>query len=1226
MTRDRQARLDLTQAPGSKAIQVVLVGFFVVILATVTLGELIFETPRLPLESAQLERSFVEHGFAGLNRALLAALDRFEKDLNERSLVATTIAPWIQWTQTVVLGVGDHQVRLGNDGWLFFRPAVEFVTRAGFLDPSLLDRRRAEPESWQDPVAPDPRPAILAFQRELAERGIELVFLPVPTKAQVHPHRLAGRVPTSAAPMSNPSFSRLLEELGNAGVRVVDPTPALVAAAGVGDDPQFLARDTHWTPEAVEITASQVAEALVGVPFARATEPGWSRSEATASHTGDLAEMLGLPRDRQPWPAQSVTVHPVSEPDGRPWQPRTDAEVLLIGDSFSNVYSTADLGWGVGAGLAEQLSWTLERPVDRIAINAGGASGARRSLFSELTGGRDRLAGKRVVIWEVSARELSAGDWPVLSLSAVARPSGPSSRPGAANVLPTLPMGDGLVVWESNRTGSWRLFARSLEGGEPRQVSPDEPGKQHCCPHFSPDGTHLVYLSRGVGADEYPRVEAPGELRLLSTENWSERTLVRARSYGWGNRAVVWRDDTTLIFIDAQGRTAELDISTGETRLLVDRPRAELGWLLDPSLQFATSAAPTFSLYQSETGAVAERSELGGCEPYFSSDGRWGYWNAGPGGPIQRINPLTRNVTPLILRDDPRLPADWRYLYFVMTSRDDRVMAWGASNGDHDHFGADYEIFVAPTDPDTLQLVGEPRRITHHRATDRYPDVHLEPLAFGYQRVEAPHVARFGSPTSPSRRWQLDGRDIGVGSTIEHRFDRPGMYRISAKGDGEDPAKGFVLVELSHPPSIVKTQLRDAGKHLRVDFDEPVQAVDATIETDPPGLVADWRPIDRGRALDIELASVVTAGLRIRLHGISDLAQRPNALPEQWLEVAAPSWPVTERELLFAWENGRAPNLVFDPELQTDRASTLDTSGRTYPDRHHALVLDGGSARAGDRDSEQIARRLDSTLEVSLELLFTPTVDALTEPGGRSRRLLALSPRRGHALLELSQRGNLLEIELLTSDERPPRPIVLAPVESGRTHHLSLSFTAARLLVLLDGERLDLDRQPAGTLGPWRGKNPRLLLGSDADDKPWRGTIEALSIWGRALDAQVLGETWEGAQRRLSSRPEVPSKEVTATLVDRSPIPTLDEITPYRSGLVAFAWQPDTPDDAPITVIHWALVDGQRQPITEFAIGASATLRLEPLAEQRQLEPFFLSDRLPQRPDRRWFAVGVGRR
>jgi alginate O-acetyltransferase complex protein AlgJ len=104
--------------------------------------------------------------------------------------------------------------------------------------------------------------------------------------------------------------------------------------------------------------------------------------------------------------------------------------VLLLGDSFSNIYSQSGMGWGEGAGLAEQLSLALNCPLDRIVINAGGSYTTRQRLRAELLGGKNRLAGKRVVVYQFAVRDLLAGDWKLLdlpppptALSTAARPA-----------------------------------------------------------------------------------------------------------------------------------------------------------------------------------------------------------------------------------------------------------------------------------------------------------------------------------------------------------------------------------------------------------------------------------------------------------------------------------------------------------------------------------------------------------------------------------------------------------------------------------------------------------------------------------------------------------------------------------------------------------------------------------------------------------------------------------
>jgi alginate O-acetyltransferase complex protein AlgJ len=131
--------------------------------------------------------------------------------------------------------------------------------------------------------------------------------------------------------------------------------------------------------------------------------------------------MLRLPADQTLFAADQVTTHMVLDAAGRPWRRDPDAEVLLLGDSFTNVYSDPALGWGRGAGLAEQLSFVLGRPIDKLALNAGGAHATREALARALGTGRARLEGKRLVIYQFATRELSGGDWRPVALPSPTR-------------------------------------------------------------------------------------------------------------------------------------------------------------------------------------------------------------------------------------------------------------------------------------------------------------------------------------------------------------------------------------------------------------------------------------------------------------------------------------------------------------------------------------------------------------------------------------------------------------------------------------------------------------------------------------------------------------------------------------------------------------------------------------------------------------------------------------
>jgi alginate O-acetyltransferase complex protein AlgJ len=125
--------------------------------------------------------------------------------------------------------------------------------------------------------------------------------------------------------------------------------------------------------------------------------------------------MLRLPPGQQLYAPQSVRIERVVTQTGERWAPRADADVLLLGDSFTNVYSDPVMGWGDSAGFAEHLSLALGRPLDVLAENGGGAAALRLSLARAEN--RARLEGKRIVIYQFAMRDLAGQHWPVVRLN-----------------------------------------------------------------------------------------------------------------------------------------------------------------------------------------------------------------------------------------------------------------------------------------------------------------------------------------------------------------------------------------------------------------------------------------------------------------------------------------------------------------------------------------------------------------------------------------------------------------------------------------------------------------------------------------------------------------------------------------------------------------------------------------------------------------------------------------
>jgi len=349
---------------------------------------------------------------AALNAGLLGEIHAYEDELEESSRLGKAVLPRAQRVLTRWFGAGNEKTYPGRDGWLFYRPEIDYLTGPGFLDPKQLRRRASVGSEWESPPHPDPVAAIAQFHRQLANRGIALVVVPAPAKPAIHPEKFSSAFSGAEGPIQNPSYADFVARLRLAGVRVFDAAEELARARRESGRPQYLATDTHWRPEAMDLAAGKLAEFLrkeVGLPEAPPVE--YVRRAAAVANRGDVAQMLKLPPEQELYPPETATIREVQTADGHPWQSDASADVLVLGDSFCNVYSLDSMGWGSSAGFVEQLSFFLRRPLDRIVRNDAGAFATRQMLGQELAKGRDRLAGKRVVVWEFAVRELAVGDW-----------------------------------------------------------------------------------------------------------------------------------------------------------------------------------------------------------------------------------------------------------------------------------------------------------------------------------------------------------------------------------------------------------------------------------------------------------------------------------------------------------------------------------------------------------------------------------------------------------------------------------------------------------------------------------------------------------------------------------------------------------------------------------------------------------------------------------------------
>ncbi len=303
-----------------------------------------------------------------LNKNLSQSIKSYEDTLEDTSALRAEVLEPAQKVLLNYFRTGNEKVILGKDNYLFYSETFNYVVNPGFMQPEQLKKRAAKG------VQPNPVLAISHFAQALNERNIRLIVLPIPVEAVV--------------------------------VEVVDISEDLKNLRDSGIEP-FLKTDTHWTPAGMKVASQKIAKLLSPEDDLASSEPNITYAIAH----GDLANMLNLSDPRQVFRTEKSLLEQFDIQSNR------DSRILLLGDSFTNIFSLEALNWGVRAGFAEHLMANLGEPIDVIARNDSGAYSTRQLLANELKKGRDRLAGKEVVIWEFVAHQLTSGDWKIIDMT-----------------------------------------------------------------------------------------------------------------------------------------------------------------------------------------------------------------------------------------------------------------------------------------------------------------------------------------------------------------------------------------------------------------------------------------------------------------------------------------------------------------------------------------------------------------------------------------------------------------------------------------------------------------------------------------------------------------------------------------------------------------------------------------------------------------------------------------
>jgi hypothetical protein len=361
--------------------------------------------------------SYLTLTLTALRRIMVGAnyLRPYETEMEKGSLFATAVRPWMTFLYYTAFGdLGNKGVK-AVEGWLFYRPDVDYVIR-----PDVFDQRSRSVDANDVALTDDIVGAIVDFRDQLASRNIDLLFVAMPAKPSIYPDLLNPSVaPEKAGAISH--SREVLERLQAAGIETIDLFSAFAKERendAANGDSLYLRTDTHFKGRGVLTTAITVAERIRRYPWHTPGTTEFRVDTVTIPRSGDIAQMVGLPpsflaKKKPPFAPEITHCYQVSQvyrdKNGIVITKKTyqddyrGSDILILGDSYSRMYQT---DMPKSAGWISHLARELGKPVASL-VNDGGASTLVRQSLARKPG---LLKSKKLVVWEVVERDFRFGE------------------------------------------------------------------------------------------------------------------------------------------------------------------------------------------------------------------------------------------------------------------------------------------------------------------------------------------------------------------------------------------------------------------------------------------------------------------------------------------------------------------------------------------------------------------------------------------------------------------------------------------------------------------------------------------------------------------------------------------------------------------------------------------------------------------------------------------------
>ena len=385
--------------------------------------------------------------------------------------------------------------------------------------------------------------------------------------------------------------------------------------------------------------------------------------------------------------------------------PVADAAIVLLGTHVASQMVDYSLG---GLGLLGLLWGKRGTPAESRAARtqAGWRAGVAALLVLALLGGALGWRAHR----KAGAKE-APGAGKILDMAAADRAALAAAWNGRS----------GFVVWSSTMYGQHDLVRLDWPSGRLSRLTV-HPNVDRS-PKISPDGTKVAFARSRAEWVSF-RNNDDWDVWMLDLKSGRERRLAeRGAEPGWtgdGQAVVFQRGGREVVRVDVETGEETVWLGARENRIWTGPSPDPRGGRVAVTVRGGRRSTSIFAVPDG-----AETRVAGGCQLAFVPDGQWMVLVEDGGRMKNRICRVDRDGRNLKTLMD--MPGEWSHEYFPRVSNDGSLLAFGASQGGHEHDVADYEIF--------LWRIGDPperaARVSFHAGNDQWPDVWVDPAPSG---------------------------------------------------------------------------------------------------------------------------------------------------------------------------------------------------------------------------------------------------------------------------------------------------------------------------------------------------------------------------------------------------------------------------------------------------------------------------------------------------------------